>query len=75
MRGRFKPFEASSLVEITFSSGLDKMETYARAVRDLAADQIAWIRDRSHCRRVTEANGVAAVATACAADTLAHATG
>ncbi len=75
MRGRFKPFEASSLVEITFSSGLDKMETYARAVRDLAADQIAWIHDRSHCRRVTEANGVAAVATACAADTLAHATG
>jgi predicted dehydrogenase len=75
MRGRFKSFEASSLVEITFSSGLSKMETYARAVRDLAADQTAWIHDRSHCRRVTAANGVAAVATAHAADTLARATG
>jgi predicted dehydrogenase len=75
MRGRFKPFEASSLVEIAFSSGLDKMETYARAVRELAADQIAWIHDPSRCRRVTAANGVAAVATACAADALARSTG
>ncbi|MDA1038969.1 MAG: Gfo/Idh/MocA family oxidoreductase [Planctomycetota bacterium] len=75
MRGRFKSFEASSLVEITFSSGLSKMETYARAVRDLAADQVAWIHDRFHCRRVTAANGVAAVATAHAADTLARTTG
>lgn len=75
MRGRFKAFEASSLIEITFSGGLDKMETYAQAVRDLAADQVAWIHNRSHCRRLTEANGVAAVATACAADTLARATG
>lgn len=75
MRGRFKPFEASALVEITFSGGLSKMETYTRAVRDLATDQLAWVHDRSHCRRVTAANGVAAVATACAADTLALATG
>jgi predicted dehydrogenase len=75
MRGRFKSFESSSLVEITFSSGFDKMETYARAVRDLAADQISWIHDRSHCRRVTAANGVAAVATACTADALARSTG
>jgi len=75
MRGRFKAFEASSLVEISFSSGLDKMETYARAVRDLLADQIAWIHDRSHRRRVTAANGVAAVATACAADAFARSTG
>ena len=75
MRGRFKPFEASSLVEIAFSSGLDKMETYARAVRELAADQIAWIHDPSRCRRVTAANGVAAVANACAADALARSTG
>ncbi|MFM8634509.1 MAG: Gfo/Idh/MocA family protein [Planctomycetia bacterium] len=75
MRGRFKPFTASNLVEITFTSGLDKMGTYAAAVRDLAADQLAWLQDRSRCRRVTAANGVAAVATACEADRMALATG
>lgn len=75
MRGRFKPIEAGALVEITFTNGLDKLETYAEAVSDLAADQLAWIRDHSRCRRVTAANGVAVVSMACAADELARATG
>jgi predicted dehydrogenase len=75
MRGRFKPFEAGALVEITFTNGLGKLDTYAAAVADLAADQVAWIHDHSRCRRVTSGNGVAAVSMACAADQLAMATG
>jgi predicted dehydrogenase len=70
-RGRFKPFLASGLVEIRFSTGLDKLGIYAQVVRDLAADQVAWIRDPSHVRRLTEAESVASVAMACAADRMA----
>jgi predicted dehydrogenase len=70
-RGRFKPFLAAGLVEIRFTTGLDKLGIYAQVVRDLAADQLAWIRDPCHARRLTEADSVASVAMACAADRMA----
>jgi hypothetical protein len=63
------------MVEIDFAAGGDKMAVYTSAVGDLAADQIAWIRDRTHERRLTEADSVAAVALACEADRLAQASG
>lgn len=72
-KGRFKPFLASGLVEIEFTTGLDKLGIYGQVVRDLAADQVAWIRDPSHVRRLTEADGAAAVAMACDADRMAMA--
>ena len=71
VRGRFRPFAATALVEITFTAGQDKLGIYGDVVRDLAADQVAWIRDPSHRRRLTESEGVASVAMACAADRLA----
>jgi predicted dehydrogenase len=70
-RGRFRPFEADALVEIGFSTGMTKLEIYGQVVRDLAADQIAWIRDPAHVRRLTEADSVQSVAMACDADRLA----
>jgi predicted dehydrogenase len=73
VRGRFRPFEASALVEIRFDLGKDKLGIYGDVVADLAADQIAWIRDPSHRRRLTEAEGVASVAMACTADRMAWA--
>jgi predicted dehydrogenase len=75
VRGRFREWPATAVVEIDFASGGDKMAVYAAAVRDLAADQIAWIRDPAHVRRLTEADSVAAVALACEADRLAQASG
>jgi predicted dehydrogenase len=71
VRGRFRPFEAAALVEITFTTGQDKLGIYGDVVGDLAADQVAWIRDPAHRRRLTEAESVASVALACAADRLA----
>ena len=71
VRGRFRPFEAAALVEIAFTTGKDKLGIYGDVVADLAADQVAWIRDPAHRRRLTEAEGVASVALACAADHLA----
>jgi hypothetical protein len=75
VRGRFREWQASAVVEIDFAAGGDKMAVYTGAVGDLAADQIAWIRDRTHERRLTEADSVAAVALACEADRLAQASG
>ena len=75
MRGRFHDFEAAALVAIEFSLGLEKLQIYGEVVRDLAADQVARIRDPGHVRRLTEVDSVAAVALACEADRLALAAG
>ena len=72
MRGRFRPFRATSRVEITFTLGLEKLDLYARVVQDLAADQVARMLDPNHVRRLTEADSVASVAMACEADRLAN---
>ncbi|MCE9629895.1 MAG: Gfo/Idh/MocA family oxidoreductase [Planctomycetia bacterium] len=74
MRGRFQSFEATSLVDIGFTLGMNKLEVYGLVVQELAADQIARIRDPGHVRRLTEIDSVASVALACAADQLAMAT-
>ncbi len=50
----------------------DKQSIYAASVGALLADQIAYIRDPAHPRRITEANGRTAVALAEAAVQLAQ---
>lgn len=72
MRGRFQDFEAKALVEMRFGLGMEKLDLYGQVVRDLAADQMAWIRDQRHVRTLTEADSVACVALACEADRLAR---
>jgi predicted dehydrogenase len=52
--------------------GLQKMPLYCELLRRMMADQVAWIRDRGHQRKVNEQNGRDSVAMACAADALAH---
>ncbi len=51
-------------IRMTFTPQPDKQSVYADSVRAVLADQIAYIRDRSHQRRITEANGRAALALA-----------
>jgi len=75
IRGRFRDFEAAALVAIDFSLGMEKLQVYGEVVHDLAADQLARIRDPGHIRRLTESDSVAAVALACEADRLAQAAG
>jgi predicted dehydrogenase len=52
--------------------GMQKMPLYCELLRRMMTDQSAWIRDRTHKRKVTEQNGRDSVAMACAADNLAH---
>jgi predicted dehydrogenase len=71
LKGRFRGFNATQIVEMSFTTGLDKSSLYGQMVHDLAADQLARVRNPFHVRRLTEADSVAAVAMACEADRIA----
>ncbi len=70
--GRHKVLDVYQMIQMKFGEGDIKMHRYGDLVRDLFADQLAWIKDRRHLRKVTEQNGRDALATAVAADSLAH---
>ena len=55
--------------------GAEQGPPVRRLLRAMMADQVAWVRDRSHRRRVTEENGRDSLAVAVEADRLAHAGG
>jgi predicted dehydrogenase len=74
-RGRGKPIDAYQILELSSGDGQAKLPLYCRLLRSMMEDQVAWIRDRSHVRKVTEANGRESLALACEADTLAHRAG
>ena len=74
IRGRGVERHVARRIRLTWTPSTDKLAIYAGGVRALLADQIAAIRDPSHERVVTEANGRDAVVTAEAAAALADAT-
>ena len=59
-------------IGLDFTPQVDKQLAYANSVRDLLADQVAFIRDRSHTRRIIESNGRDALGLAEAAARLAE---
>jgi predicted dehydrogenase len=74
-RGRGKAIDAYQIIDLSLGDGQAKSPLYGRLLRSVMADQVAWIRDRTHARVVTEANGRDSLATACEADALARRTG
>ena len=70
-RGRHKPIDAYQLIDLSVGEGELKMHRYGRLLRAMLEDQLAWIFDRTHRRRVTEQNGRDSLAMAVAADRLA----
>lgn len=61
-RGRGNDYNVYQLFDLQWRSPLEKQALYSDLLRRFARDQIAWIRDRRHCRRVTEKNGRDSVA-------------
>jgi hypothetical protein len=49
---------------LRFTPNPDKQEVYRQSVQRLLADQLAFLRDGEHQRRVIEANGRDALALA-----------
>ncbi|OJW05625.1 MAG: dehydrogenase [Planctomycetales bacterium 71-10] len=70
---RHKGLDVYQMLELTWGEGVVKSHRYGELLRLMMTDQLAWIRDRSHVRKVTEANGRESLALACAADRLAQA--
>ncbi len=71
-KGRHKNLEVDQKVRIQTPGGIDKSNRYGSMLKSLMSDQIAWIRDRDHERKITSDNGLASLETALRADTLAH---
>ena len=71
-RGRGKDFDAWQQIDLSYGDGTLKGHLYGRLLRAMLTDQLSWIGDRGHQRRITEDNGRDALRSACAADRLAH---
>lgn len=69
-RGRHKNLDLAQRIELLWGLGEDKMRRYCEALRALFADQVAWIRNPNHRRRITEENARDSVAVAEAATRL-----
>ena len=72
MSGRHKSLDIYQMVDLYYGESHDKMVRYGECLRALLDDQVRWIRDRGHQRRVTDKNGRDSLALACEADRLAH---
>ena len=70
---RHKTWHADGRYRIRATLRVDKQTLYGQVVRDLLADQVAYINDRSHVRTITEANGLRSVEVAARAAALAGA--
>jgi predicted dehydrogenase len=73
--GRHKTLDVYQSLEMAYGEGESKMHRYGQLLRALLADQVAWIRDHSHQRRITEENGRASLALAIEATRMANAGG
>ena len=74
-QGRHKVLDIYQMIELTYGDGRVKLHLYGQLLRALLEDQLEWLRDRTHTRRMTEQNGRDSLATAWEADRLAHGAG
>ncbi len=70
-RGRFKPLDLAQQIELQHAPDSDKMRRYCQLLRSFFTDQLDWVRDRSHVRKITERNSRDSVAMAETATELA----
>lgn len=71
-RGRHKSLDVYQMIEMRYGYSQQKMHRYGELIRSLFADQIAFINDRQHVRKLTEQDARHALALAADADRLAH---
>ncbi|GBD36149.1 1,5-anhydro-D-fructose reductase [bacterium HR36] len=71
---RFRPRDIYQSIALHWGWEAHKMQRYGQLLRDLLADQLAYLRDPRHVRRITEQNGYDSLQMAIAADQLAQAT-
>jgi len=70
--GRHKTLDVFQKIEVTYNPGTEKMHLYGELLREMLRDQIRWIFDRSHARKITDENGRDSLAMAVAATRMAE---
>ena len=70
-RGRHKDLDIYQTVDIAYGQEHDKMWRYGELLRDMMRDQVRWVHDRSHVRKLTDENGRESLAMAVDATRLA----
>jgi hypothetical protein len=68
---RHKTADIYQMIEIFYGFEVEKMHRYGELLRGIMRDQIAWIRDHRHVRKVSEENGRDSLALAVEATRLA----
>jgi predicted dehydrogenase len=69
--GRHQPLDIYQQLEITYDPNPGKLRAYGACVRDMLRDQVRWIYNRDHARKLTEQNGRESLAMAVEATRLA----
>ena len=69
--GRHKPVDIYQILVLHYEDSGHKMHRYGELLRALFRDQIRWIYDRNHQRKLTEQNGRDSLALAVEATSLA----
>jgi len=72
MMGRGQMRRVTRRIRLHYVPQIDKQSLYAGSLRQLLADQVAAIRDRTHVRRITERNGRDALVLAVTATEMAR---
>jgi predicted dehydrogenase len=70
---RHKTSDVYQLVDLHWGDEVEKMHRYGELLRSVMRDQVRWIYDRTHARKLTEQNGRNSLALAVQATDLADA--
>jgi predicted dehydrogenase len=70
--GRHKTLDIYQKITLRYEQSGEKMHTYGELLRNLLRDQIQWIHDRTHKRKLTEQNGRDSLAMAVQATEMAE---
>jgi predicted dehydrogenase len=73
-RGRHKDLDIYQQIDLHYGLEDDKMRRYCELLRAMFVDQLTWLNNRTHIRKITEYNGRNSLAMAATATQLAEAT-
>ena len=71
-RGRFRPIEYDRKIMLDTGAIQPKLEVYERLLRAMFDDQLHWLADRSHKRKIDAGNATQSLAVAVDADRMAR---
>ena len=72
LRARGKVHDIYQMFSLSYGYENKKMHIYGEILRNMFLDQLQWIKDRSHKRKITEQNGYNSLVVALEADRIAQ---